>query len=172
MRSLSPSPSAVPGANPLAQCRQQLLPFTVIGVLCIVAGGLLAAATAPAPSEHTTWASAYLVLVGGVAQVGLALGQAMFTARISTPVLAGQVAGWNLGNAAVLAGTLLGTTALVDLGGALLVVTLGLMARSLGPAGVRQVGGAGRWWLYGYRLLVVILFVSVPVGLVLAQIRH
>jgi len=172
MRSPSPSASTAPGAHPLTQRQQQLLPFTVIGVLCIIAGGLLAAATAPAPSEHTTWAAAYLVLVGGVAQIGLALGQAMFTARISTPLLAGQVAGWNLGNAAVLTGTLLGTTALVDLGGALLAVTLGLMARSLGPARVRPVGSARRWWLYGYRLLVVIVFVSVPVGLVLAQIRH
>jgi hypothetical protein len=35
----------------------------------------------------------------------------------------------------VLAGTLLGITALVDLGGALLVVTLGLLARGLSPVG-------------------------------------
>jgi hypothetical protein len=150
-----------------------LLPFTAIGVLCITAGGL-AAATASAPSEHTTWAAAYLVLVlvGGIAQVGLGFGQATFTAGTSTPVLASQVAGWNLGNAAVLAGTLQGSTAVVDLGGALLVVTLGLLARGLSPTGVRPVGGAGRWCLYGYRVLMVILFVSIPVGLVLAQIRH
>ena len=171
MRSPSPPASTTPGASPLVQRRQQLLPFTVIGVLCVIAGGLLAAATAPAPSEHTTWAAAYLVLVGGVAQAGLGSGQAMFTARISTPVLAGQVAGWNLGNAAVLAGTLLGITALVDLGGALLVVTLGLLAGGLIPPGIRPVSGTKRWCLYGYRLLVLILFVSIPVGLVLAQIR-
>ncbi|HEX6405181.1 MAG TPA: hypothetical protein VF003_18810 [Pseudonocardiaceae bacterium] len=171
MRSPSPPASATTVASPLAQSRPQLLPFAVIGVLCVIAGGLLAAATAPRAGEHTTWAAAYLVLVGDVAQVGLGFGQAMFTARTSTPVLAGQVGGWNLGNAAVLAGTLLGITALVDLGGALLVVTLGLLARGLSPAGVRPVRGAGRWFLYGYRVLVLILFVSIPVGLVLAQIR-
>jgi len=172
LRSPSPSAPAAPDARPPAHRRPQLLPFTAIGVLCITAGGLLAAATASAPSEHTTWAAAYLVLVGGIAQVGLGFGQATFTAGTSTPVLASQVAGWNLGNAAVLAGTLQGSTAVVDLGGALLVVTLGLLARGLSPTGVRPVGGAGRWCLYGYRVLMVILFVSIPVGLVLAQIRH
>ena len=171
MRPSSPAVSATPGASPLAQRRQQLLPFTVIGLLCVIAGGLLAAATAPAPSEHTTWAAAYLVLVGGVAQAGLGSGQAMFAARSSTAVLVGEVAGWNLGNAVVLAGTLLGISALVDLGGALLVVTLGLLARGLISSEIRPVRGAKRWCLYGYRLLVVILFVSIPVGLVLAQIR-
>jgi hypothetical protein len=95
----------------------------------------------------------------------------MFTARTSTPVLEGEVAGWNLGNAAVFAGTLLGTSALVDLGGALLVVPLGLLARGLISSGIRPMRGAKRWCLHGYRLLVVILFVSIPVGLMLAQIR-
>lgn len=166
------APSASASATPLAQRRQQLLPFTVIGVLCVVAGGLLAATTAPAPSEHTTWAAAYLVLVGGLAQAGMALGQATFTARISTPVLVGQVAGWNLGNTAVLAGTLLGITTLVDLGGALLVITLGLLARGLNPSGTRPAPNASKWLLHGYRLLLTILFISIPVGLVLAQIRR
>lgn len=57
----------------------------------------------------------------------------MFTTRTSTPVVAVQAASWNLGNAAVLVGTLLGVTTLVDLGGALLLVTLGLLARGLCP---------------------------------------
>jgi hypothetical protein len=95
----------------------------------------------------------------------------MFAARSSTAVLVGEVAGWNLGNAVVLAGTLLGISTLVDLGGALLVVTLGLLARGLISSEIRPVRGAKRWCLYGYRQLVIILFVSIPVGLVLAQIR-
>lgn len=167
----SPSTSAALGVSPLAQHRRELMPFTLLGVVCIVAGGLVAAATAPAPTEHGTWAAAYLVLVGGVAQAGLGLGQAMFTTRTSTPVVAVQAAGWNLGNAAVLVGTLLRVTMLVDLGGALLLVTLSLLARGLRPARVRPVAGAAQWCLRGYRLLVLILVVSIPVGLVLVRVR-
>lgn len=151
--------------------RGELLPFTIIGVVCIIAGGLVAAVTAPAPTEPWTWAAAYLVLVAGVAQVGLGLGQAMFTSPTPPRIVAAQAAGWNLGNAAVIGGTLLGNLALVDVGGVLLVVTLGLLARGLTPAGVRPVDGARRWCLYGYRVLVLILLVSIPVGLVLARVR-
>jgi len=85
--------------------------------------------------------------VGGVAQAGLGLGQAMFATRgTSSRLIAAEVAGWNLGNAAVLAGTLLDLTVLVDVGGVLLVVTLGLLARGL-RGGVSPADRAGRWLL-------------------------
>lgn len=156
----------------LAGRRSELLPFTVVGTLSIIAGGLVAAVTAPAPSEHGTWSAAYLVLVAGVAQIGLGLGQAMFTSRRTRPpIVAAQAAGWNVGNAAVISGTLLGALALVDIGGVMLVITLGLMARGLAPAGAQPLRGVRRLGLYGYRILVLILLVSIPVGLVLARLR-
>lgn len=155
----------------LAERRSEVLPFAVVGLACLVAGGLVAAATAPAPSEHGTWAAAYLVLVGGVAQAGLGLGQATFAAHLSARIIAAEVIGWNVGNAAVLAGAPLGSTALVDLGGVLLVVTLGLLARGLRPAKLQAAPALHRWYLFGYRLLVLVLLVSVPVGLALARIR-
>ena len=40
-------------------------------------GGCVAAASSVAPSETASWAAAYLVLVGGVAQVFLGLGQVL-----------------------------------------------------------------------------------------------
>ena len=57
-----------------ARRRAAAAPFVAIGVLCVIAGGLTAGVTAPAASERSSWASAYLVLVAGVAQVGLGLG--------------------------------------------------------------------------------------------------
>src|SRR5579875_3107512 len=97
-------------------------PFAAFGTACVIAGGLVAAATAPAPSGHGSWAAAYLVLVGGVAQVALGAGQALLAPRSpSRRLVAAEFAGWNAGNAAVLAGTLAGVTPLVDAGGALLV---------------------------------------------------
>lgn len=166
------SPSAAPIPHPaprLTGRRHELLPFIALGVTCVIVGGLVAAASASAPTEHATWAAAYLVLVGGVAQVGFALGHALLVTRTPVPMVAAQAAGWNLGNAAVLTGTLLGVSALVDLGGVLLIATLILLAHGLRPAGVRPAGGIYRWCLHCYRLLVLILLISIPVGLVLAH---
>ncbi|HET6625116.1 MAG TPA: hypothetical protein VFG63_01895 [Nocardioidaceae bacterium] len=148
----------------------RVLPFLVIGVVCVVAGGLLSAATASAPSEHTAWATAYLVLVAGVAQVVLGLGHLLVSSstRGAAPLGAvlAELACWNLGNAAVLAGVLVGATVLVDVGGLLLVVALVLAVH--GVRGARP-SGAGRVLLLAFRALVVVLLVSIPVGLLLAR---
>lgn len=167
MSRTSPEPA---GGSPIRVVPRlrDIAPFVVIGLLCVTAGGLVAAVTAAAPAEKTTWAAAYLVLVAGLAQAGLGLGQAMFAPRTSRRLTVAQVAGWNAANAAVLVGTLASLRSLVYLGGVLLLTTLISLAR-----GVRaRVGRSGdrvrHWWLYGYRLLVLVLLVSVPAGLVLA----
>lgn len=105
--------------------------FLLIGGVCVIAGGLTAAVTAPAPTEHASWAAAYLVLVAGAAQIGLGVGRAWLADRRPSPGrLVAELASWNLGNAAVIAGTLSSLTAVVDLGGGLLVVALGLLENS------------------------------------------
>lgn len=164
--------TGLPGdADALAERRRALLPFAVIGTLCVVAGGLVAAATAVAPTRHGAWAAAYLVLVCGVAQAGLGLGQILSTSHTPTPVVAVQLVGWNLGNAAVLVGTLTGQTVVVDAGGALLVIALILLARALTPAGGPRAASAHRGARYGYATLILLLLLSIPVGLVLARVR-
>lgn len=146
-------------------------PFLILGFACVVTGGFVAAAIAPAPTPHGSWAVAYLVLVAGVAQVGLGLGQALLAPRTPTRRrVAGQIGTWNAGNAAVLVGTLTERTFLVDAGGAVLVVSLVLLV-----VGVRAGdAGLGRPWrrraLYGFRVLVVVLLLSIPVGLLLARV--
>ena len=132
-------------------------PFVFVGVACVIAGGLVAAVTSIAPTEHLTWSSAYLVLVAGVAQVGLGLGQEILPPRPPSQRLSiVELALWNVG-------TLAGTAAAVDAGGALLVVTLALV-------GYASRGAAQTWLSHGFRALIVILLVSIPVGLVLARI--
>lgn len=144
---------------------RRALPFAVVGTACVIAGGLVAAATAPAPSEHGSWAAAYLVLVAGVTQVALGVGQALL-AHVPPPlrVVLGEFVAWNAGNAAVLAGTLAGVVPVVDAGGILLVVALVLWA-----SGVRGAGPHSRWGLRLYRMLVGLMLVSIPVGLFLAR---
>jgi hypothetical protein len=85
------------------------LPFVALGAVCVVAGGLVSAASAFAPSEHAAWAAAYLVLLAGA---------------------------------------------------------LALVAWE-----VRGHAGRARWPLRAFRGLVALLVVSIPVGLVLAQLR-
>jgi hypothetical protein len=146
------------------------VPFGVLGTGCVVAGGLVAAATAPAPSTLASWAAAYLVLVAGVAQVALGLGQAVLAPHApSRRRVTLQAGAWNAGNAAVLAGTLTGVPPVVDAGGALLVLGLAALAGAV-RGDVRLPERSRRWPWYGFRLLVLVLLVSIPVGLVLARI--
>ena len=157
--------------------------FAIPGFGCIIGGGLVAAAIAPAPTEHGAWAVAYLVLVGGIAQLALGAGQRLLTPRTPrTPTSAAiraQVVGWNAGNAVVIAGTLADLTVLVSIGGAVLVGVLASFVFAVrgaagGERGRPDAGAPGRpdWLLYGYRALVVVLLVSIPIGLVLSHLRH
>lgn len=140
-------------------------PFVVLGSACVVGGGLLAAVTASRPSQEGMWTVAYLVLVGGVAQLVLGAGQPLLAARRPSPrTLALELVAFNVGNAAVIAGTLLERAWVVDAGGALLVLALALFLY-----GVR--GGRPGLALLAYRLVAGVVLVSIPIGLVLAHIR-
>jgi predicted acyltransferase len=139
--------------------------FAILGVICVVGGGLVAASTAPLQSERASWAAAYLVLVAGVAQIALGAGQALFAVSPPTRrIAAAQVAGWNVGNAAVIVGTLFQVLVIADIGALLLLATL---IRSLQAVRGTSGGRPGRL----YRGLLVVLVVSIPIGLVLARLR-
>jgi hypothetical protein len=168
--------STTPGLSATGFSDRWLLPvwpWLVLGVASIVAGGLVAAVVAHDPSEKPVWASSYLVLVAGLGQLGLVLGRALLAPR---PPTSGTVARdftvFALGNAGVVVGTLVDAVWLVDVGGALLVVALALMVWGV-RAGVEAVEHRPQAWVVGllwlYRVLVVVLLVSIPVGLVLAR---
>ncbi|MGV9295690.1 hypothetical protein [Amycolatopsis sp. NPDC003676] len=143
-------------------------PFAALGIGCAIAGGLASAVIAPHPTPHGAWAVAYLVLVDGIAQVGLGIGQALLAPNPpARRLVVAQVAAWNLGNAAVLGGTLSGVPPVADVGGAVLVVGLALLILG-GRGGSRD--GRARWVRHGFQALVVLLLVSIPAGLVLARI--
>lgn len=145
------------------------VPFVLWGFVGIIGGGLLAAVTHPFGWEaHGSWAAAYLVLVVGVAQLGLGVGQAWLSDRPPRRGhVSGELVGWNLGSALVVLGTLVARPWVVDLGGALLVVALALFVLA-----VRGRAGTPRWAWWAYRVLALAVLVSVPVGLVLSALRH
>src|SRR5690606_21511166 len=133
----------------------------------VVVGGLVAAVTSPLQLSHGSWAAAYLVLVNGVAQVALGKAQAALAPTApSRGVQATQLAAWNVGGAAVIGGTLARMPLIVDVGGLLLVIALALMIRT-----VRGRTAGPRWAIWTYRLLLIIVLVSIPIGLLLAHAR-
>ncbi len=140
-------------------------PFVVIAALAVVAGGLVSAALAHAPTQHAMWLVAYLVLVVGVAQFCLGVGQSWLTRALpSTGLLVGECCLFNAGNALVMAGTLAAHVAWVSVGALLLIAALALFF-----FGVRRV--SGRPLLYAYRAMLLLVGASAIVGLLLAALR-
>lgn len=156
----------------IAQPPERVL--VVLGACGVVLGGVVAAATRPLHLSDGSWVAAYLVLVCGVAQY--AMGRAP-TLRAAAPSPATRgwaiVVFWNLGNAAVIAGTLIETPAVVDAGAILLAAGLALAWRAVrrrGTSATRPPGGRPVAWLYQGMLLILLL--SLPTGVALAHLRN
>jgi hypothetical protein len=145
-----------------------LRPFAFAGSLSTIAGGVTAAITGPTGFELGPWLAAFLVLVGGVAQIALGIGQAWLSDEPPSPAsLRAEVITWNVGMAATIAGSLLAAPAVTTLGGVVFAVALCVFLRS-----VPRSGASPRWARLLYRWLVAVVLLSTPVGLVLAWIRH
>lgn len=141
--------------------------FVLVGLTAIIAGGLVAAVTGPTGFDEGSWVAAYLVLVAGVAQVGLGVGQALLTdGTVPGRLRVVQLLAYNLANSAVLGGTLTGSVTAVAAGGVLLLISLTLFLATARHARPRT------WYLVLYRIVIASLAVSVPVGVVVSVIRH
>ena len=122
------------------------------------------AATARSASYHSAGFVAYLVLVVGIAQVALGIGQWWLTSKpLGTAILMGELVLFTLGNAGVILVTLIAAPVWVDVGSALLVIALVVFGWAvLSP--LRRV-----WALWSYWALVVLMLASVIVGLFFAH---
>lgn len=134
-------------------------PFATLSGAAIIAGGLVAAATAHHPAQKIVWLSAYLVLIVGVIQCVFGVGQALLSEPVprATRVRTEWIV-FNLGNAGVIAGTLTGMVALVFAG--TLCFAAGIALFLFGTRGGRYPR-----WLVGYRILLGLIFASALVGL-------
>jgi len=158
----------VPGAeHRLETVNRAGIPFLIIGGLSVIAGGAISAVAAASPSYLASWAVAYIVLVAGVAQLVLGIGQAQLASRRPPAwAIVAEVVALNLANVAVLIGSLADIRVLSYIGAALLVIALALFVWA-----VRGKHSRNRWMLYGFRVVVVILAVTAPIGLVIAHSR-
>lgn len=143
-------------------------PFVAIGTICVVVGGLVAAVTGPTGFEDGSWMAAYLVLVGGTAQIALGVGQSIVGAGPPRArARRTELIGWNIGVIATIAGTLVAEPLLTTIGGLATAVAL-VAFLTVRPERPQSVG----WMNIGYRVLVGVVLVSIPVGVTLAWIRH
>lgn len=162
-RPLAPTASASQSAR---RPDRELIACAGIAGSLIVAGGLVAAVNSATPFAHGSWLAAYLVLVGGVAQLALGVGPLLFPAPVFSRALArAQLGLWNAGTAIVAVGVFTDANAVVAVGSLLVLGALGCFARGAGPA---RDPGAGR--VIAYRLVIAVLAVSVVVGIVLAAV--
>jgi hypothetical protein len=144
-----------------------LRPFLGIGTVAIVAGGIAASVTRPIGWDHGSWVAAFLVLVPGVGQIGLGIGQAILAEPPPSPRrLATQVGLVNAAAALVIAGTLTSTPAVVTGGGLALVGALATFGRPPPRRTHRRT-----WPVRAYTAVLLVLILSTPVGLALAWLR-
>jgi hypothetical protein len=123
--------------------------------------------TGPTGWERGSWVAAFLVLVAGVAQVGLGVGQSHLTSKpVSVRLGAVACVLWSSGCAVVIAGTLLSSPAAVSLGSAALVAVLAMATTSVRGRARRS------HFAVAYLFLLVVLLVSVPIGIALAWARN
>lgn len=143
-------------------------PFVVIGSASTIGGGLVAAVTGPTEFELGAWLAAFLVLVGGAAQIALGAGQAWLADAPPSPrVVRAETWAWNIGVLGTTVGTLTSTPVVTTVGGGATVVALVLFI-----AGVRRSSSAPGWALLAYRSVAWVVLLSTPVGLTLAWVRH
>lgn len=163
------APSALDAQRPVIlwlspQARERLAFLAVAGAM-IVAGGLVATVNGAAPFAHGSWLAAYLVLVGGVAQLALGFGCLLLPqARCPTTLRRMQLGLWNVGTLTVAAGVLADLFGVVLMGSIVVAAALACFAGGSGPP-----RDPGRRRVIVYRLLIGLLAVSVLVGGVLAH---
>ena len=136
--------------------------FLVTGSTAIVAGGLIAAIMAHASARPVMWVVAYLVLVVGVAQAVLGIGQALLPVRL--PTHNRRIYQWvafNLGSVAVIVGRLLEARALVMVG------TLVFLFSLLGFFLVARRAGGG-WLALAFHGVLWITALGALTGLTLS----
>ena len=142
-------------------------PFLAVGVGAVVTGGLDAAASRPAGWERGSWTAAFLVLVVGVGQVGLAIGQSASGRRVvSTRTIVIELGSVNVGASLVIAGTLSSSPVIATIGSVLFALALVVFAhQSRGRRGERG------WLQRVYLTLLAVLVVSTPIGIALSWLR-
>lgn len=144
--------------------------YALTGVAAIIIGASVSAFTAKQPSTLAMWASAYLVLVVGVAQIFLASVVAQLMQASSRKLLYQMFALFNAGNILVILSSVLKYSGyenhvmVTTVGAALVIAALGEFGWQLRRAKASQL----RTWAYA---MIALLIVTALIGIFLAGIH-
>ncbi|HEU0256946.1 MAG TPA: hypothetical protein VFQ96_03810 [Microbacteriaceae bacterium] len=138
--------------------------FLILGIVAVVGGGLLSAIIAPTPSYVGSWAVAYIVLVGGAAQVALGVAQASVARRpLTRGILLTQVLLLNLGVAGTVVATVANIPVLLYLSAAAQVAAVIFL---LAATRKGRPGAA----LITLRVVAIVLLIGSPTGVILQAV--
>jgi hypothetical protein len=161
-----PRPSRI--AHDLAERWPALRWPSVAACTAIITGGFVAAATRPLELERGSWVAALLVLVGGVAQGALGAGRVLLPTTAPNPTrVAAETGLWNLAVIGTILGSLTSFPGLTTISGMALLVDLVLVYGA-----TRTLDPARRRLRLALQVVLAVVFVSVPIGMTLAWIRH
>lgn len=141
-------------------------PFLAVGAAGAVGGGMVAAISGPANWQRGSWLAAFLVLVVGVGQITLGVGQSAAHGSVTRALVAAELLFVNAGAALVVVGTLSSRPVLATAGS---VAFAGGVAVFAGHSlhGPRRSGWVHRL----YEALLMILAVSAAIGIALSWLR-
>ena len=100
----------------------------------------------------------------------LGAGQAALAPNLpSRGLVVGQCVTWNVGSAGVILGTLIDSPTLVSAGSVVFLAAVALAA--FAARGQSGLTGRSRFLLLAFRVLLIVLLVSTPIGIVLSWAR-
>lgn len=139
--------------------------FLVISIIAIIWGGLLSASTASHPTRYSVWASAYLVLVVGITQLGLVYYWQRLNISSSALAITALII-FNIGNLIVLFGRFLKQSSHWSLSW----ITLGsiLLAIAVIMLGVNASGTAVTSSLSWYFILLLVILFGAFAGVIMS----
>jgi hypothetical protein len=164
-------PGAPCGRDEDRQARRVQSLFAGCASLWLAAALIAAVARAIEPFAHGIWLAAYLFLVGFLAQLLLARGQATVLAAgasdADAPPIATQATLWNAGVVAVPLGVLVDARVFVVFGSVALLSALAAFWQASRPRRSESGAASGRAGV-GYLALMVFMAASVLIGTALA----
>jgi nitrite reductase (NO-forming) len=147
--------------------------FFTAGIGFVVVGAVAAVADVLTAATWLHWLSLHLVFLGGVSQLVLGAGQFFTCAFLATSPPSRRFVGfelgaWNAGVVLVAVGVPTGLTALVDAGGASVVIGLVLFAAALRGMQRRSLQRA-RWAVRWYQACATCLGTGAVIGVAMAR---
>ncbi|MEO8691779.1 MAG: hypothetical protein ABI397_03290 [Candidatus Saccharimonas sp.] len=140
--------------------------FTIVAFIALALAGIISAFRARRPDRFTMWLVAYLVVIVGLVQYGIATGYEQLGLNVDFYTILAMLL-YNIGSLSVMLGRWLKghhpqSRQMVYLGGALLAVSMLIIA-------LHVDWNAPSWTLTWFTCLIAVVMIGMPTGMVLSS---